>query len=214
MKFLRPVCAASLAAATVLAVSGCGGSSSSASATPMSSMTTVSITSAPVNATTPVTGPAATGPHNTQDIEFAQGMIPHHAQAVQMADLILARTDNAQVKALAVRIKAAQAPEIARMSGWLTGWGEKVPTTAMAGGMDMGGMMSEADMAKLKSAPMGKADEIFLTLMPEHHQGAIAMAKMELSDGANPEAKKLAQSIIDSQTAEITEMKALLTSIS
>jgi uncharacterized protein (DUF305 family) len=141
-------------------------------------------------------------------------MIPHHAQAVQMADLILARTDNAQVKALATRIKAAQAPEIATMSGWLTGWGEKTPSTAMAGGMDMGGMMTEAEMSKLKSAPMGKADEIFLTLMPEHHKGAIAMARMELSDGANPEAKKLAQSIIDSQTAEITEMKALLTSIS
>jgi uncharacterized protein (DUF305 family) len=205
-------------AAAVLALSACGSSDSgsSASETQMGSMSGMDTTAPATSAPSSTVGPPASGAHNSADVDFATGMIMHHAQAIEMADLILARTDNAKVKALATRIKEAQSPEIATMSGWLKGWNAMIPDTSqpMANGMSMDGMMSSADTDKLKSASMAKADKVFLTLMPEHHAGAIATAKKELTAGTNPEAKKLAQSIISTQTAEITEMNALRASIS
>jgi uncharacterized protein (DUF305 family) len=163
----------------------------------------------------PVTpGPAATGAHNAADVAFAVGMIAHHGQAVVMCDLLLARTSSAELKALAQRIKGAQAPEITAMAGWLKGWGTGVPDpyTSMGdqmAGMGRGGMMSGGQMRQLESAMGTSVDKVFLTLMPEHHRGAIDMARTELAKGANPEAKKLARSIISSQTAEITQMRSM-----
>jgi uncharacterized protein (DUF305 family) len=163
----------------------------------------------------PVTpGPAAAGTHNDTDVMFASDMIPHHGQAVQMADMVLAKTGNPDVKALAERIKAAQSPEIATMSGWLKGWGQTVPDpyahSAGMAGMEHGGMMSDEQLNQLHKATGSAADRAFLTLMQEHHQGAIDMARTELAQGSNPEAKKLAQSISTSQAAEIAEMKAMI----
>jgi len=157
-------------------------------------------------------GPPASGPHNQADVDFATGMIPHHGQAIQMADMVLAMTGNPEVEALAERIKAAQAPEIATMSGWLQGWQVAVPDpfTNPAGGMHGEHMMSAGDMAELAGAAGPTVDRMFLTMMPEHHEGAIEMARLELSAGANPAAKALAQKIIGDQTAEIAEMKSML----
>ncbi|MGO4421163.1 DUF305 domain-containing protein, partial [Streptomyces sp. MCAF7] len=99
---------------------------------------------------------APSSKHNEADVSFAQGMIPHHRQAVEMADLAPTRASSAQVKKLAADIKKAQDPEIRTMSGWLEAWGEKVPE-AMPG-MDhsqhegMPGMMSSKDMEELKKA--------------------------------------------------------------
>jgi uncharacterized protein (DUF305 family) len=141
-------------------------------------------------------------------------MIPHHGQAVQMADMILAKTSNPDVKALAERIKGAQTPEIVTMAGWLKGWGQTVPDpyahSAGMTGMEHGGMMSDEQMNQLDKASGAGADRVFLTQMQEHHAGAIDMAKTELAQGSNPEAKKLAGSISTSQTTEIAEMKAML----
>ena len=164
----------------------------------------------------PVTpGPAASGAHNDVDVMFATEMIPHHGQAVQMADMILAKTGNARVKALAERIKAAQSPEIAAMAGWLKGWGSTVPDpyAHLAGmaGMEHGGMMGAEQMDQLDKATGAAADRVFLTQMQEHHAGAVETAKREIKNGSNPEAKKLARSIVTSQTAEIAEMKAMVT---
>jgi uncharacterized protein (DUF305 family) len=157
-------------------------------------------------------GPPAEGDHNDADADFASGMIPHHGQAIQMADLVLPKTSNAEVKALAERIKAAQAPEIATMSGWLKGWQVAVPDpfAAPMGGMHGDHLMSAEDMAGMRSAGSSQVDRMFLTMMPEHHRGAIQMARGELSAGTNPTAKALAQKIIDDQTAEIEEMNAML----
>jgi len=160
----------------------------------------------------------ATGTKNAVDVAFATDMIPHHAQAVAMADLAPKQATDPKVVALAAKIKRAQGPEIARMSGWLTGWGAPVPGTAgrhdMAG-MDgqMNGMMSSQDMTKLGRATGSAFDRMWLQTMTKHHQGAVAMAKTELAQGVNPDAKKLAQSIVDSQSTEIAEMRSILTKV-
>jgi uncharacterized protein (DUF305 family) len=138
---------------------------------------------------------------------FAQMMIPHHQQAIEMSDIILAKTGiDAEVTNLATKIKAAQGPEITTMAGWLAEWGQNPsPSTGMGGGM-----MSQADMDALRDADGDDAARLFLTGMITHHQGAIAMAKQELADGQNPDAKQLAQNIIDAQQAEIATMNTLL----
>jgi uncharacterized protein (DUF305 family) len=195
------------------AVSGMTSGAAAAAAPPMMSSPGTTQPLAPV---TP--GPAATGAHNAADAAFATAMISHHGQAVQMSDMLLARSSNPTVKALAEKIKAAQAPEMATMSGWLKGWGQPVPDPYASmdngmGGMAMKGIMTQAQMHQLNVAAGPQADRVFLTLMPDHHRGAIEMSTTELAAGANPEAKKLARSIITSQTAEINQMKSMLTSL-
>ncbi|HEY5849123.1 MAG TPA: DUF305 domain-containing protein, partial [Microlunatus sp.] len=158
----------------------------------------------------PSATPAA-GPHNDADVMFASMMIPHHQQAIEMADLVLAKEGiNTEVADLARQIKAAQAPEITQMSGWLAGWGENPsPSMPMDHGMG-GGMMSQADMDALEKATGDEAARLFLAGMIEHHTGAIAMAQQEIHNGQNPDAKQLAQDIVDAQQAEIITMNRLL----
>jgi len=71
-------------------------------------------------------GKPASGPHSDADVAFATGMVPHHAQAVQMADMALGQATKPEIKTLATEIKASQTPEIQTMSGWLVGWGKPV----------------------------------------------------------------------------------------
>lgn len=182
-------------------LAGCGSSSD------MGSMSSPSTSAAPASSTT--AAPAA-GAHNGADVTFAQMMIPHHRQAIEMADMILAKQGiDSQVTALATQIKAAQTPEINQMTGWLTGWGQSA-TPSMNMGHDMGGTMSQADMDALDKATGKDATKLFLTGMISHHQGAITMAEDELANGQNADAKKLAQSIKDSQQVEIDKMNQLL----
>ncbi|MEO7980078.1 MAG: DUF305 domain-containing protein [Sporichthyaceae bacterium] len=174
-------------------------------------------------ATTPSPTPAS-GPHNDADVAFATGMIPHHGQAIFMAELAETRAQDPAVKELAAAIKAAQAPEIAQMSGWLVGWGAEVPDAdSMATGMDhdmgsmggddstgLGGMMSADDMTTLENAAGTGFDRMWLTGMVAHHEGAVDMAKAELTKGASPDATSLARAIISAQQAEIRTMTELL----
>jgi len=162
-------------------------------------------------ASAPATG-TSQGSANAADAMFATMMIDHHQQAIDMSDTLLAKTGvDARVVDLATRIKDAQTPEIAKMRGWLADWG--VPS-ASAGSMDHGGgMMSEADMAALEAASGAEAGKLFLQQMIVHHEGAVDMARTEKADGADPLAPALASTIIDAQTAEIAEMKALLAAL-
>ena len=163
--------------------------------------------------------------HNDQDAAFAQGMIPHHRQAVEMADLAPERAGSQAVKDLAAQIKAAQDPEITTMSGWLTSWGLEVPAESAPGtdhgsdhGMDHGsgehdgmpGMMSQEDMTSLAGLSGEKFDRSFLEMMIAHHEGAVTMAAAEQEKGAYGPAKDLAAAIITAQKAEIDQMKKLL----
>jgi uncharacterized protein (DUF305 family) len=146
-------------------------------------------------------------------------MIPHHRQALEMAKLATTRAADPKVEELAAKIGTEQEPEIRTMTAWLTAWGAPAPT--MSGGMSHGtmghsampGMMSDADLAKLRAATGTAFDRMFLDLMIAHHTGAVQMAKTELDRGKNPAAKALAESIVATQTAEIAEMHHLLTTL-
>lgn len=153
--------------------------------------------------------------YNAADETFVTGMIPHHEQAVEMADILLDKDGvDDRVVALAERIKDAQQPEIDLMTSWLDEWG----VDHDMGGMDHGehggdGMMSDDDMAALEAASGQEASALFLEQMIEHHEGAIEMSQQELDNGQNPDAVELAQQIIDAQTAEITEMQGLIAAL-
>ena len=193
--------AASLIAMTLAGVA-CGSNAS----TKTTSTTVATNTSAAAGKTT----------FNGIDVEFAQNMIPHHEQAVEMAQLALDAKANAgaKVRDLATRIKGAQDPEIKVMTTWLAAWGE--PTKADMGGHDMSsmssteGMMSAAEMAALGKATGAEFDRTWLTMMVAHHQGAIKMAQSEKAQGSNADARALADKIIAAQQTEITEMTKLL----
>lgn len=165
------------------------------------------------SSTAATTAPAVD--HNVADTTFAQMMIPHHAQAVEMSDIILKKKDiPAEVTTLATQIKAAQAPEIEKMTGWLKTWNESAtPSAGAHSGHNMSGMMSAEDLSKLESAQGVAAARLFLTQMIAHHEGAVMMAKTEESGGQNPEAVELSKAIITAQEKEIQEMKDLLTKI-
>ncbi len=159
--------------------------------------------------------------HNDADVTFAQEMIPHHAQAVQMSEMLLDKSDvDPEVVDLAEQIKDAQAPEIGTMSGWLEDWDEDVPPTDMGdmgdmkmGNMDMNGMMSADDVAALEDAAPDDAARLFLEGMTVHHEGAIEMAEQEVDEGSAPEAIDLAETIIDAQQGEIDQMEELLDTV-
>ncbi|MFD8986191.1 DUF305 domain-containing protein [Streptomyces sp. NPDC059564] len=157
------------------------------------------------------TATARPGGNNAADTAFAQGMVPHHRQAVEMAGLAATRSASAEVKALAEEIKKAQDPEIKTLSGWLGSWGEQVPAADGGhGGHAMSGMMTGGEMDDLTKSSGKEFDKAFLTLMVKHHEGAVAMARTEQTDGAYQPAKDMAAAIIGSQSAEITRMNALL----
>lgn len=183
---------AMLTAATTAAVlAGCGGSAANDTAADVSD----------------------TG-HNASDVTFATDMIPHHRQAVMMAELAESRSDNPDVLELASAIRDAQDPEIQTMSGWLEEWDEPVPDAMDGmggmGGMDMPGMASDQEMADMGAASGTSFDELFLESMIAHHTGAVQMAQTEQADGQYAAAVDLAGQIERSQTAEIETMEGLL----
>ncbi|MDO9496166.1 MAG: DUF305 domain-containing protein [Nocardioides sp.] len=163
------------------------------------------------------TGADSSAAFNDADVTFAQQMIPHHEQAIAIAQLGQGRANSEEVLSLAENIEAAQGPEIETLQGWLETWGEDVPSGAMDHG-DMGhdssgampGMMDAEEMSDLMAASGAGWDQMFLEMMIEHHEGAIEMAQVEVEQGDNPAAVALAEKIISDQQAEITQMQELL----
>ncbi len=152
---------------------------------------------------------AVSAQHNDADITFIQDMTPHHKGALAMAELAPTRAQNADVKQLAERIVAAQGPELKLMQEMAETWDvELAAGGAMSAGMEMGG---DTDM--LKSLSGAEFDRAFLEMMTVHHEGALTMAQTELDKGENSQAKALAREITESQTAEIEEMKQLLSQL-
>jgi uncharacterized protein (DUF305 family) len=212
MKKTLTISAAAIAAAIALA--GCSaGTDAGSSAT--SATTGAAHHGGSGTSSAPATSAATSAEFNDADTMFAQMMIPHHAQAVTMSDMLLEKEGiPAPVTDLATKIKAAQGPEIEKMTGWLESWGQ--PTEAPTGahsGHSMSGMMGEEDMAQLEAAQGTEAAKLFLTQMIAHHEGAVEMAKTETTDGMNADAVQLTKDIVSDQEAEIQEMKDLLATL-
>ena len=151
---------------------------------------------------------------NDQDVTFAQMMVPHHEQAIEMADMILEKDAiDPQVTELAQVIKEEQQPELDQLNGWLEEW----DASDDMGGMDhsggMSGEMSDEDMSNLESATGDPAARLFLEGMTVHHEGAIEMAQTEVDEGKYPDAITLAQNIIDAQQSEIEQMQEILATL-
>ena len=162
---------------------------------------------------------SASSTADAADVAFAQLMIPHHQQAIEMADLAAKYAKSTQVKDLAAQIKGAQGPEIEMMTQWLQDW--EAPMTMPSpdgdmGDMDMGGMgsagmMSEAEMMGLAESRGAEFDQMWLQMMIAHHQGAVTMAQQVLETTNDPEVTALAQDVVQAQQAEIDAMQQLLT---
>ncbi|MFD9080103.1 DUF305 domain-containing protein [Streptomyces erythrochromogenes] len=198
---LRRATAVAATATAALVLAACGGNGDDTGSAHNGHGTASPSTSAP----------ARQGDHNAADVAFAQGMIPHHRQAIEMADLAATRAESAEVKKLAGEIKKAQDPEIKTLSGWLTSWGEQVPAGGAGhGGHDVSGMMSAEEMKQLESSSGKAFGTAFLQMMVKHHEGAVAMAKTEQSDGKYGPARDMSGAIITSQSAEIAQMNTLL----
>ena len=162
-------------------------------------------------------GDTGDGDQNAADVMFVQMMIPHHEQAVEMSEMILAKDGvDPEVVALAEQIRAAQDPEIDLMEQWLSVWGLSSMSGMEGmdhGGMDHGGMdgmMSDEQMAELQSADGATGATMFLELMIEHHVGAVEMAEQVIDDGRDADVRALAEEMIVGQSAEITTMRELL----
>jgi len=239
-----------IAAAATVTLAACGSGTTTAGST-----TAVSTTAAATSSIASTTassggmmsggissaGATDTASHNDADVTFSRQMIIHHQGAIEMADLAPTRAASQQVKDLAAKIKAAQAPEIQLMTGWLQTWDAGMAGTAMmssaagqlgtsmmstgspgmgdmgngmngadGSNMQMPGMMTADQMTQLAAATGADFDRLFLELMITHHQGAVAMAETELTQGANPDAQALAESIKTSQAQEIATMQQLL----
>lgn len=157
------------------------------------------------------------------DRHFIERMIPHHEEAVEMAQLASSRAKHSEIKRLAAFIIQDQTREINQMRTWYKAWyGTNVPAVSsgmgrmgnrsgMMGnhsdrmGMHQSGMSMEMDLQALKNAP--DFDREFIRQMVPHHQMAVHMAQMLLNRTNRPDMRNLAQSIIKSQTAEITQMQ-------
>jgi uncharacterized protein (DUF305 family) len=161
-------------------------------------------------------------PRSQADVDFMQGMIMHHAQAVEMTALIGSHTENKELRLLGARISSSQASEIKFMQRWLAARGERVPaaTTGMAG-MDMSrepmtlmpGMLTAEQMEALRKAKGAEFDCLFLIGMIQHHNGALTMVK-DLFDtagaGQDAELFNFATDADNSQKAEIRIMQGML----
>ena len=214
----RTTALSTLALASALALTGCG-TGADEQDTGTSAETAAPATAAPE---TPSTTSASEEPiaeeHNDADVMFAQMMVPHHEQAVEMSEMLLAKDDvPAEVAEFAQRVIDAQGPEIERMNDMLTAWeAEPLADAEDMDGMDhgsgagMSGMMSEEDMSALEDAQGAGAAQLYLEQMTVHHEGAVEMAQEQIEQGQNPQAVELARQVVADQEAEIAEMEQML----
>ncbi|MFB8036041.1 DUF305 domain-containing protein [Streptomyces sp. NPDC056004] len=145
---------------------------------------------------------------NSADYRYAQMMIQHHAQALEMTRLAPSRSGSSSVKRLAERITAGQKPEIGAMEGWLTHNGGAKRKSAHDHSA-MPGMATPAQLEKLRTADGAAFDKLFLKLMITHHQGAITMATEVLAEGNNVQIEEMAGDVVAQQTVEINRMRTM-----
>ena len=150
------------------------------------------------------------------DVQFMQGMIAHHAQAIVMAKLAEANSTNPQLLKLSRKIDQSQVPEIEIMQDWLRRYGQFAPDTSSWRGMVMEGMLTGYEITALAAAKGTEFDRLFLVGMIKHHAGAIKMVEdLFKSPGAGQEvdANVFANDVVVAQTAEIGIMRRLLAAL-
>jgi uncharacterized protein (DUF305 family) len=152
---------------------------------------------------------------NDADVKFAQTMIPHHEQAVEMADAMLGKSGTSpEVTQLAQQIRDTQRPQMETLTGFLTAWNQPLipdhASEAHEDHWDAEGMLTPEEMQALAAADGPTGQKLFLEGMIQHHEGALTMVQAEIDDGENPDAVQLAQTIKAGQTGEIETMKRLL----
>ena len=157
--------------------------------------------------------------YTTADVRFMQGMIHHHAQALLMTDLVAARSTRRSIELLAKRIAASQDAEIAQMRTWLEDRDEETPVLHRAHGHAHGigvaampGMLTQAQLQRLKAARGAAFDRLFLRGMIQHHRGALTMVERLYAGegGQEPAADAFARHVESDQTIEIARMEQLL----
>jgi uncharacterized protein (DUF305 family) len=149
--------------------------------------------------------------HNAADVTFAQKMIPHHRQALDMAAMVPPRTTNRELIVMAKHIALDQQAQIDTLQRLLQQWGEPAAADHMGhDGMGMDGMVDAATMDRLPALKDAEFDELWLRSMIVHHQGAVAMAEPEIAHGEDPTAVRMAKVIVDWQQLEIGRMHAML----
>lgn len=159
---------------------------------------------------------AASADFNDADVVFAQGMIPHHSEALAMAEMALSPDAQAspEVQAIAAQIQAAQDPEIEQMTNMLGAWGQPLDMPGMddMDGMEgmegMEGTMSAEEMAALATLSGPEFDAAWASAMIVHHEGAVSMAQTVKASGSNSDVLALAEAVIVGQQAEIDQMRA------
>ncbi|MBW3655202.1 MAG: DUF305 domain-containing protein [Gemmatimonadetes bacterium] len=199
--------AAPLAAAVLAACGAAAGAAPPQSAPP----------AAPVRESTPPAGTAARA-YNEADVRFLQGMIPHHAQALEMTALVPSRSTRQDVRLTAQRIELSQQDEIAMMQRWLRARRVEVPAAGAghqhgAGHAHMPGMLTAQEMDRLRAASGAEFDRVFLEYMIRHHEGALTMvAELFATPGAgqDPELFSMASEVDSDQRMEIARMRAML----
>ncbi|MFI7420812.1 DUF305 domain-containing protein [Nonomuraea sp. NPDC049684] len=147
------------------------------------------------------------------DVRFAEAMIPHHRQALEMTSLVEARTTTPVIRALARSITAAQTPEIRSMTVWLAELGRQAPDGHDHGAAAGYGMATEQQLNALRGAKGAAFDRLFLTLMTRHHQGAVKMAGEELAGGRDYRMRLLARDVYSGQSIEIERMRQAATTL-
>ena len=159
--------------------------------------------------------------YSPDDVRFMQDMIPHHHQALQMAELVAERTNRPEIVDVAGRINVSQQDEIDFMQGWLRKRGESVPEPtahdAMHMSHEMAGMASPEQMAELADSDGASFDRLFLQLMITHHEGAITMVEELLEQPGSafdPVLFEFTSSVTNDQSTEIERMNALLVGLS
>jgi uncharacterized protein (DUF305 family) len=199
----RVVAATAAAAVLALGAAGCGGDDPGGMGMGDGGM---GMGSGPSERSEP-SGPAVevSERHDEDDVTFAQEMIPHHAQALRMVEMVERHGASDELADLAAQMETAQEREIGLMEQMLETWGEDLPDSGLMG-HGMSGMDGEA-LERLEDVRPDDFDSMWALMMIEHHEDAIEMSEVELDEGVNPEAHQLARDIIEAQTREIAQLE-------
>jgi uncharacterized protein (DUF305 family) len=182
------------------------------------------VTAAQAQTATPQHAHSAMGPivipkgalYTEADVRFMQGMIAHHAQAIYMSRMAEKHGANPRVLRLSTKIDQSQVAEIRLMQQWLLHYGQVAPDTSSWRSMRMAGMLTESQLAELDAANGVGFDRAFLTLMIQHHEGALQMVKDLFAApraGQEVDVNVFANDVVTVQTAEIGVMRQMLSQL-